>query len=384
MNLFKLRNFNPVSLLASLMMLCSGVSAEVLRVKNIDEFGSLGYVSMDRLNATLLYTAMTGEPYNPKLVVYKSWADFPRAYDGKRTELISGDEFASKDALKVFQPIMDSRIDKIRQAKGYVVPLTVEVGEYDFKAQRFPIRIVMSHDDSDSNKTYTCGWEFKFAEGKTNRGQAKKLGACLTAKNWAKDNSAFKYLPLSEADARKTKKAYTDGALAFYFLMERTGNFQIVKDPNFHYTHQPNGRELRDGIGGVVNVAGLQGANVLQFIIADKASGEIYAVMPMPDAPVSNTRARNERVSVATETAPGATTSAAGPSTTIDSSSPRYVPGPPLKVASSAGTESNSSTSPRAVDRTPVAPQNAPPMPPRKALEFPPQEKKPIRITLDK
>ena len=230
---------------------------------------------MGRLSASLLYPALTGKPYDAKLVVSRNRADFPRTLNAKINDLNASDEFTAHAALTLFQPMLDSRIEEIKSAKGYVVPLNVNIGEYDFTAHHFPMTIQMITDDPKSEKTYTCGWEF-------NRVGRLNLGACVGAKNWTKNDAAFQYLAMNEAQGQELKSRFKAGALAFYFLMEPTGKFQIVTDPKLRYRS--------DQAFAAINVAGLQEANVLEFIIADKASGDILIAGPMPGAKPAGTK----------------------------------------------------------------------------------------------
>lgn len=253
-------------LAGAVMMATQCAGADMLGANNINDYQALGYTTMGRLNTTLLYPAMTGKPYDPKLVLLRNRQEIPASYSKQFNDLESRDEFKAQDALDVFKPMLEARIADIKSARGFVVPLVVKLGEYDFTNGYFPLTIVMVTDDPRTKRSFNCGWEFS-------RAARLNMGACISAKNWSKSDGKFDKLALTKAAAQEFKQRYNKNQLGFYFVTEPTGSFQYVTDPKLRY-----GSEAFS----VINVVGLQTVNVIEFIVVDTSSGDILIAGPVP------------------------------------------------------------------------------------------------------
>ena len=119
--------------------------------------------------------------------------------------------------------------------------------------------------------------------------------------------------------------------------------------------------------------------------IATVASNESTGVATITDAKkAAPDNAAAKKATSPTPNPPQKPLSQSTPTAAIDASSPRYVPGPPLKVGSVEGRELNLPVITRPVEKKPTLSPTARPENLPKALEFPAQEQKPVRIVLDK
>lgn len=244
------------------------VRAKMPQASNVDELKRSGYVEMDQINTPLLYPVNTGKPYNPKVMLTEGRAAVPRELSGPLHDLALPDEFKVHTALEQLQPFVDQRIEGLKHARGYLIPLRTSLGEYDFTRHRFPLKLALMVSKPKSPDSYQCS-------GAYDQFRNMRLTACVSASNWNDRNSAFQFLAIDNQDqAQLVKKKLQNKEAGFFFLMEPDGRFKPLTSEEFKFGN----------IFIQTVVSGVQPARVIGLILVDFASGDILVSGPLPGA----------------------------------------------------------------------------------------------------
>lgn len=105
-----------------------------------------GLAVMNNLQTSLLDHVKTGSPYDTMTLARWAGNQYGDRVNKIRQSYLDRDEFVSHQASPEWNRFVQQRIDHLKQAKGYLIPLSVNWGRYDFSKKRFDFENVhMSH-----------------------------------------------------------------------------------------------------------------------------------------------------------------------------------------------------------------------------------------------
>lgn len=310
---------SPASACLLAILALAGSGAARAQMPDAATFGELeraGYVSMEQINTPLLYPVSTGKPYDAKVLLIEGRDSLPPKLRQRVNELRDRDEFKVHEALQTFQPYLEEQTKGLRHARGYLVRLNYQLGEYDFARHRFPLSLQLKVSKPKSPESYHC-------TGAYDKFRQSLLTACISATNWNRKNTAFEYLAIDDVQqAQLIKRKLQQNQAGFFFVMQADGRFSQVESGKMRFG---------DFFNPIV-VSGIQPARVLGLVLVDFETDEILIAGSMPGARKADSRPR--------ESGPG---TAAGPGTGLDTTAPRgtvartMTPGTPEESA--AGTD---------------------------------------------
>lgn len=310
---------SPASACLLAILALAGSGAARAQMPDAATFGELeraGYVSMEQINTPLLYPVSTGKPYDAKVLLIEGRDSLPPKLRQRVNELRDRDEFKVHEALQTFQPYLEEQTNGLRHARGYLVRLNYQLGEYDFARHRFPLSLQLKVSKPKSPESYHC-------TGAYDKFRQSLLTACISATNWNRKNTAFEYLAIDDVQqAQLIKRKLQQNQAGFFFVMQADGRFSQVESGKMRFG---------DFFNPIV-VSGIQPARVLGLVLVDFETDEILIAGSMPGARKADSRPR--------ESGPG---TAAGPGTGLDTTAPRgtvartMTPGTPEESA--AGTD---------------------------------------------
>jgi hypothetical protein len=218
-----------------------------------------GYVTLNKITTPLLYPVNSGKPYNAKFLLSIGRDNLPPDLRQLQPGLSDVNEFRVHALLQQFEPYLTGRMDALRNAKGYLVPLKAKLGEYDFQRHRFPLTLNMLVTKPKSPDSYHCA-------GAYDEFRNTRLSACVSATNWNNQNKAFQYLAIDNLQqAEQIKRQLLNDQAGLYFLMQTDGRFRVVDNTKMKY-------------GGFMEptlASGVQPARVIGLLLVDHATNAI-------------------------------------------------------------------------------------------------------------
>lgn len=198
-------------------------------VQNVMQLEPEGYVALNKITTPLLYPVHTGKPYNTKFLLSIGRENLPPDLRKLQPDLEDINEFRVHALLQQFEPYLNGRMEALRNAKGYLVPLQAKLGEYDFQRRRFPLSLDMMVTKPKSPDSYHCA-------GAYDEFRNTRLSACVSATNWNNQNKAFQFLAIDDMQqAEHIKRQLLNKQAGFYFLMQNDGRFRVVDNAKMKY-----------------------------------------------------------------------------------------------------------------------------------------------------
>ena len=235
------------------------VRADMPDSKTFLDLEQAGYVFLDRINTPLLYPLATGKPFDAKLLLLIGRQDLPNNQQQIAGDLELNDEFRRHAALVQMQPFLDDRTSALKQAKGYIVPLNAQLGEYDFGKHRFPLHLSLLIQVPKSADSYHCSGAYE-------KVQNARVTVCVRTSNWNEHSSAFQYLVVDdENQAQQIKQQFQNNKVGFFFVIVPDGGLHSIANKRIQYGSFFD-RTL---------ISSVQTARVLGLILLDFSSGNI-------------------------------------------------------------------------------------------------------------
>lgn len=315
-------------LLAILALAGSGAArAQMPDAATFGELERAGYVSMEQINTPLLYPVSTGKPYDARVLLIEGRDSLPPNLRQRVNELRDRDEFKVHEALQAFQPYLEEQTNGLRHARGYLVRLNYQLGEYDFARHRFPLSLQLKVTKPKSPESFHC-------TGAYDKFRQSLLTACISATNWNRKSTAFEYLAIDDVQqAQLIKRKLQQNQAGFFFVMQADGRFSPVESGKMRF-----GDFFNPSV-----VSGIQPARVLGLVLVDFETDEILIAGAMPGARKADSRPRENGPGTAAgpgtgpgTTAPGATvprTAAPGIPGTAPATQPPMGPATPEESA---------------------------------------------------
>lgn len=225
--------------------------------RHLSEFEAAGYVFMDDVNTPLLHHAATRSAYDLRVLANGDGRNtVSRPELELRRKLESSDEFVRAEVLPAWQVVVAERIVKLRGARGYLIPMQVNWGEYDFARAGFALNLAMNTRASARGASYHCAGAFAPADGRST------MTACLHAVNEDTADPFLRFFPV-EDQALARKLRHTRDQYMLFAVAEKAGEYRDVR------TKRKPSTPL-----GMYKVAGFQPVRITQLIMA-KPEGDI-------------------------------------------------------------------------------------------------------------
>ena len=247
------------------------VHANDLPASNMRQLDELGYVRMDPINTPLLHHVATGELYDPQALVSSAqmqWSVWGSPVELRLVQkLLRANEFERHEAMPEWNALIASRIESLRAARGYVIPLVVKWEEYDFATRQFIVKLRMKQSIAGSADTYHCsGW---FVADSKKAGYSiddKYRTACLFSGALNRGDAALRRFPIADIGVARKIRENSTGYMAFA-LAEPSEDYRIVRNKEI----------VPSGMGSADIIAGFRPVKVVGLIAADGYSGQIVA-----------------------------------------------------------------------------------------------------------
>jgi len=129
-------------------------------VADLERFG---VVYMDGIATPLLHHVLTGAPYGADLVAASRGDSpgVPRELEKVLWKVNSRNEFDQEETMPQWQAYLDMRVELLRHARAYLIPLRVEWQRYDFAQSRYAISVRMNRRSPSRNgPSYHCDGAF--------------------------------------------------------------------------------------------------------------------------------------------------------------------------------------------------------------------------------
>lgn len=247
------------------------VLANDLPASNIRELDGLGYARMDPINTPLLHHVATGALYDPQALVSSAqhqWSVWGSPVERRLVnKLLAANEFERHESMPEWNALISARIDSLRTARGYVIPLVAEWVEYDFATRDFNVKLRMRQGIADSPDTYHC-WGWFVADSKKSGYSAdnKYRTACLYSRALNRGEASLRRFRMTETAVARKIREDPSGYMVFA-LAEPAGDYRIVRN-----------KEIAPaGMGSADIIAGFRPVKVVGLIAADGYSGHIVA-----------------------------------------------------------------------------------------------------------
>lgn len=272
------RNWRRGIMLA-MMSICSAVWAQDSPPRRLKDFESLGYVLMDDVTTPLIHHVETGESYD-LLALAKGQADglveFPQP--SLRSKASSRNEFERAEANPAWSTFVFDRVRALRNARGYLIPLRVNWGEYDFSLHRFPVELRMVKTVWKSSASYHCAGSYR------QRSKYEYLTACLTAASLNNKDPFVQFFPISDLTLARQVRESLMGVRVFA-LAEPEGAYRVLRGAEVRYDAYP-----------AYVATGMQPVRISGLILTDHNSDRVYALAKNPNVSSSPSPAtRDER-----------------------------------------------------------------------------------------
>lgn len=250
-----------ISLAAAFLLLGSHhAGAQVSYPMTMADYEAQGYVMMDDITTPLLHHVFTGEHYDLRtLAVGERYSSIERSHQDLRIKANSNNEFERLDAIVDWSFIVQERLQRLRNARGYLIPLRSNLGEYDFTNQRFPVELRMVKSAPRSSSSYHCAGAYEL------RAKNEYWSACLSANNLNENEKFVRYFPLPDLvlarQIRENKSSYRIFALA-----EPVGKYRKLQGNEIRYQHS-----------SIYAAAGLLPVNITGLLLTNADGTRIFA-----------------------------------------------------------------------------------------------------------
>lgn len=235
-------------------------AAQTPTPRHLSEFETAGYVFMDDVNTPLLHHAATRSGYDLRVLANGDGrTEVHRPEMELRRKLDSSDEFVRAEVLPAWQSVVAERIVKLRGARGYLIPMQVSWGDYDFARAGYAVNLAMNTRASARGASYHCAGAFAPADGRST------LTACLHAVNEDTADPFLRFFPVEDQVLARTLR-HTRNQYMLFAVAEKEGEYRDVR------TKRKPSTAL-----GMHKVAGFQPVRITQLVIA-KPEGDILLV----------------------------------------------------------------------------------------------------------
>ena len=242
-------------------------------ISSIPYLESIGYAHMDDINTTLLHHVATGVSYDLRALAEGepgSWV--PRPEDDVRKKSRHQNEFIRHEAEAEWQAFIDSRINTMKSARGYLIPLETRWNEYDFKTARYAASLQLVKEKLH------CAGAYQYDKNR------KFLTSCMAITPMGPGLGKTNSFPMDEQLARAVKN--NPGRYRVYAVAEPHGSFNVIKDKKISYP--PFFRTY--------TVSGVQPVSIVNMLLVNTSHGEIHALaLPEPRLLTSNLEATQNK-----------------------------------------------------------------------------------------
>ena len=230
-----LRKFSKIAFCLGCLFAAAGIKttqAQELAGQTIHDLAAYGYVLMDDINTPLLHHVATGAPYDARVLAATAITLGPDSPSRNvQINANSRDEFERADAAAEWGSFIQGRVQRLKNAQGYVILLNTNWGEFDFVTSRFPVELQMVRRALRSNSTFHCVGAHRLENHRYGRDFRT---ACLTAANLNSKTPFLQYFPLLDL---ALARAISENPYRYeiYALAEPAGKYQLTRGKEIQY-----------------------------------------------------------------------------------------------------------------------------------------------------
>jgi len=277
----------PALALVTSMVFASAVQAQ--GNGNIRDFSPQGFLEFNSFTVPLVHEAFTGEP-----VHVRDWLDHSRDVNFKDSTKIAvntlrftkGNEFETRDAQAVLDPIMAQVESQIRSGRKLLLSLDANLEPYDFQRGGFPTQFSLHFKNPKGSESFYCAG----ANGSIKRPKPAYTTSCVVATNLNGNDPIFSFYPVAEQSrAQMIRERFNRRQLGFIATVEQDGNYRPTRDASLRF-----GGFLRSFV-----VNGVLPVRILTLMVFDRESGEILdtsQAQPRAGATKAKAEAQGEAV----------------------------------------------------------------------------------------
>lgn len=261
-----LNKHNLVAGLAYLVsfLLQSPAAHAQVAVETIPNLEAAGYALMDDINTPLLHRVATGAGYDLRVLAWATGevnALMPGLDKEVRSKAANKDEFVRHDVFGSWGGFVASRVEVMKNAHSYLIPLRTNWQEYNFSTHRYRAQFSMRMQNKRANSSFHCDGAFQEVKH-------EYLTSCLTATNLNAGDSWLHSFPVDDVQLARNIKENPD-LFRVYGVAKPNGKYQVMRGREIAFI---SNREFETYIA-----AGVQPVKIVNLALVDRKSGDIYA-----------------------------------------------------------------------------------------------------------
>lgn len=242
-----------------LMLLAAPLQAQV-PVSSLSTLKDSGYAVMDDINMALLHHVKTGEAYDLAVVA----RNLPNPNISEQKDIFSllqkassQNEFERAEVAATWGSFVSRRVQALKDASGYLIPLETSWRQYDFSTHRFAAEFTMpTRVWGKKTTTFHCAGEFQKVKHRFRQ-------PCITATNLNAGDPSLKYFTIDDVNlARQVREGFTIRP-EVYAMAVPDGRYQVLHDQEMLF--------------GTSTASGVQPVKIVNLALVNRRSGEIYA-----------------------------------------------------------------------------------------------------------
>lgn len=269
------RKFFKVAFYLGWLLAAAGIKttqAQELAGKTIHDLAAYGYVLMDDINTPLLHHVATGAPYDSRVLAATAITLGPDSPSRNvQINANSRNEFERADATAEWESFIQGRVQRLKNAQGYVILLDTNWGEFDFVTSRFPVELKMVRQAWRSNSTFHCVGAHNMENYRYGRDFRT---ACMTAANLNSKTPFLQYFPLLDLGLARAIKG-NPYQYEIYALAEPAGKYQLTR-----------GREIQYVPLETYVASGIQPVKITGLVLTMRQGQKILSISRMNNEPL--------------------------------------------------------------------------------------------------